>query len=77
MKGRIKRKPVDRMVDVSIAVLMILILIITLYPFLNVLAVSFNESMDTIKGGIYLWPRKFTLANYKQVFEEPILFRAF
>lgn len=77
MLAKTKRSLPDRITDNIILVIMVLILVITLYPFLNVLAVSFNESMDTIKGGIYLWPRKFTLANYKQVFEEPILFRAF
>lgn len=77
MRTTYKRNPADRMADFIIAIIMVVILIITLYPFLNVLAVSFNESLDTIKGGIYLWPRKFTLANYEQVFEDPILFRAF
>lgn len=77
MLAKSKRSVPDKIVDNIILVIMVLILIITLYPFLNVLAVSFNESLDTIKGGIYLWPREFTLANYKQVFEDPILFRAF
>ncbi len=36
----------------------------TLYPFMNLLALSFNDSLDSIKGGIYLWPRKWTLDNY-------------
>lgn len=77
MNTKYKRSFGDKAIDVGIIVIMIIILISTLYPFINVLAVSFNESMDTIKGGIYLWPRKWTLANYEQVFEDPILFRAF
>jgi putative aldouronate transport system permease protein len=36
----------------------------TLYPFANLLALSFNDSLDSIKGGIYLWPREWTLDNY-------------
>ena len=34
---------------------MILLLIVTLYPFLNVLAISLNESTDTVKGGIHIF----------------------
>ena len=54
--------------DVIIAIIMTIILIITLYPFLQVLAVSFNDATDTVRGGIHLWPRKFTLNNYKEIF---------
>ena len=44
---------------------MCLIIVVTVYPFLNVLAVSLNDAADTVKGGIYIWPRKFTFANYQ------------
>ncbi|MFC5985743.1 carbohydrate ABC transporter permease [Marinicrinis lubricantis] len=47
---------------------MIGVVVITLYPFLNVLAISLNESSDTVKGGITIWPRAFTWANYEQIF---------
>ncbi|KAB8126276.1 carbohydrate ABC transporter permease [Gracilibacillus oryzae] len=43
------------------------VIIVTLYPFLNVLAISLNDSTDTIRGGIYLWPREFTLNNYLEI----------
>lgn len=39
-----------------------------LYPFLNVLAISFNDSVDTVRGGISIFPRQFTLENYKLIF---------
>ncbi len=42
-------------------------MIVTLYPFLNVLAISLNESTDTIRGGIYIWPREFTFNNYLEI----------
>lgn len=54
--------------DVVLTIIMCLIIVVTVYPFLNVLAVSLNDAADTVKGGIYIWPRKFTFANYQQVF---------
>lgn len=42
-------------------------LVVTLYPFWNTVVVSFNLGTDTIRGGVYLWPRKWTFANYKAV----------
>lgn len=41
--------------------------VVTLYPILNTLVISFNDGMDAIRGGVYLWPRKFTLKNYDTV----------
>ena len=46
---------------------LIFLVIVTLYPFLNTLAVSFNDALDSSKGGIHLWPRKFTLYNYRSL----------
>ncbi len=40
----------------------------TVYPVLNTIAISFNEGIDAVRGGIYLWPRVFTLKNYRTVF---------
>ncbi len=49
----------------------------TLYPFYYFLILSFNDGMDAVRGGIYLWPRKFTLANYLKAFENPNITGAF
>jgi putative aldouronate transport system permease protein len=62
--------------DTANYILLVLLGIVTLYPFLNVLAISLNESLDTVKGGIYLWPRVFTLANYREIFQYDSLIRA-
>jgi len=77
IRNKIKRRSGDKITDMMIIGVMLFIVVITLYPFINVLAISFNEANDTIKGGIYLWPRAFTLANYKEVFKDSILARAF
>lgn len=55
---------------------MLLVMVVTLYPFLNTIAVSFNNGLDTIRGGIYLWPREWTLQNYVSVFQNPNLTQA-
>ncbi len=49
--------------------LMVFLSIITLYPFLNVLAISLNNSVDTVKGGITIFPREFTILNYIEIFK--------
>lgn len=49
--------------------IMLLVCAITLYPYLNQVAISFNEGMDAMEGGITIFPRKFTLVNYESVFK--------
>lgn len=48
--------------------LLIFIAVIMLYPYVNTIAVSFNEGYDSLRGGIYLFPRVFTSANYEAIF---------
>ncbi|REE69696.1 putative aldouronate transport system permease protein [Paenibacillus taihuensis] len=59
------------------AIVMIALAVITLYPFLNTLAVSFNPGNDTLRGGIYLWPRVWTDQNYRAVFIGGTIYHAF
>jgi putative aldouronate transport system permease protein len=69
MQGMVQRNTSDKVFDIFLYVVMVVAGIMTLYPFLNVLAISLNDSADTIKGGITVWPREFTLKNYEKIFE--------
>jgi len=57
--------------------ILIIIAAITLYPFWNTIIVSFNEAMDTMRGGLTVWPRKFSLQNYKTIFAAGTIYNAF
>lgn len=56
--------------DYILMVLFIGMIAITIYPFLNVLAISLNDPMDTMRNVNFIIPRKFTLANYIYIFTE-------
>lgn len=47
---------------------LLFIALMTLYPYLNTLAISFNEGYDSLRGGIYVLPREFSLMNYEAIF---------
>lgn len=66
----------SKLFDIINIVLMLIFTFIMLYPFWYELVISFNEGLDTIKGGVYFWPRKFTLDNYKYIFENTPIGRA-
>ncbi|MBR4334672.1 MAG: carbohydrate ABC transporter permease [Clostridia bacterium] len=52
-------------------------MVITLYPVLNTVAISFNDSLDALKGGIGIWPRIFSTDSYKELITDPAIYRAF
>ncbi len=64
------RKPIsDKVFSVIVVVFLAAFVIITLYPVINTVALSFNDGIDAVRGGIHLWPRKFSMKNYKTVME--------
>lgn len=57
----------DKIFIVCNIIFMVLFCVITLYPVLNTVAISFNDGTDAVRGGIHLLPRMFTLKNYEIV----------
>ena len=62
-----KKSTADIIFTVCNTIFMVAFVIITLYPVLNTLAISLNDGIDTVRGGIHLLPRKFTWKNYTTV----------
>lgn len=60
-----KKLTEDKIVDIVVYILLTIVGIITVYPFYYTIICSLNDGMDLMKGGVYLFPRKFTLANYQ------------
>jgi len=74
MKAVIKLRKKVSFADLSFRfcnmIFMIVFVVITLYPILNTLAISFNDGTDALRGGIYVWPRLFSLKNYFTVLQK-------
>lgn len=70
MKKFRKRNRQDLIFDAVNYTLLVFIALVTLYPFYYILILSFNEGNDAVRGGIYLFPRVFSLENYKEFFSD-------
>ncbi len=57
--------------------IMVVLAFIMVYPLWYCIAGSLNEGTDYLRGGVFLWPRKWTLANYKAVFLDKAILNAF
>lgn len=57
--------------------LMLAICFVTLYPIWYMIVNSFNEGKDAMLGGIFWWPRKFSLESYKLIFRDTSILKSF
>ena len=69
-KSKIKTNPMDRAIQVLIYIVVIALCLVILLPCINVVVLAFNDGADAAKGGIWFWPREFTLDNFKEVFKD-------
>lgn len=60
----------DKLIDIFTIVVSVIVLITCIYPIYYILILSFNTGLDASRGGIYLWPREFTVENYTKVLSD-------
>lgn len=66
---KIKSSRGDRIFEICISIIGVLILIVILYPIIFVLSASFSDPDLVLRGQVKLLPQGFTLEPYKMVFQ--------
>ncbi|MGM0509099.1 MAG: carbohydrate ABC transporter permease [Fusobacteriota bacterium] len=61
----------DKIFDIINTILILIFSMSILYPIWYIVVLSFNDGMDTMRGGIYWWPRVMTIKNYATVLKTP------
>jgi len=74
---KVKMSTGDKVVSVVTYTIVIALCLLILLPCLNVLALSFNDGQDAARGGVFLWPRVWSLDNYKEVFQDGSIVNAY
>lgn len=77
MVANVKKSLGDRIFNGINIVFMLFVLVITIYPFLHILAISLNDARDSARGGITIFPRVFSIDSYVTVFNYPGLYNSF
>lgn len=73
----IRKSTGEKVFDVCNGMFMLLLSIVMLYPVFYVLVLSLNEGTDSMKGGIWLYPRAFTMFNYQYVLSNGLMQNAY
>lgn len=67
----------EKMFKVINYLLIIALCLSIILPFLNIIALAFNPGKDAEKGGIYFWPRTWSLDNFSHAFQTASIGTAF
>ena len=72
-KRKIKVNPMDQALQILIYLIIIALCLIILLPCLNVVALAFNDGADAARGGVWFWPRQFTMITSKKYSKTEVL----
>ena len=73
----IRKTASDRVMDFFAYSIMAVVFLVTFYPFWNILVISLNDASDTLRGGLYFFPRKLALDSYQVMLREAVFLRSF
>lgn len=76
-KGMFRRRQHINAFDAVNVFFLLLLAFVCFYPFWQILIASFNNGSDYMQGGVYWWPRVFSLDNYTLAFSDERLVTGF
>lgn len=71
------RSTSDKLLDFVNYILLAIVVFLTAFPFIHLLAIALNEGTDTTRGGIHFIPRKFTLVNFDMILSDALILQAY
>lgn len=75
--GKRRGKKRDVVFPVVNGTILCVLMFITLYPVLNTIAISFNDGIDAVRGGIGIVPRVFSVEAYRSLLTDEQIYNAF
>lgn len=74
---KMKKSKKDRLFDIFIYTIAILMIIIIIYPLWFVIIASFSNPADVAGGNVWLWPKKITFEGYNELLKQPAIWRSY
>lgn len=75
--NRIKRSMGDKVADWIIYIFLGIFVFSTIYPFWHVVMYSLSDSHASMSGGLFFYPRDFSVLAYKMLFKSKTIFIAY
>lgn len=77
MSNRLHKRKRITLFDVVVTAITVVLVVIILFPLINVLACSVSSPTAVATGKVVLWPVDFTLEGYRRVFQDEAIMRGY
>lgn len=67
----------SKLFDVINVSIMLILIVIFVYPVLNVIAISFSDYRSVVSGTVTIFPKGFNLESYSFVFKDSMVYRSY
>lgn len=74
---KIKKKFQDKMIDVLIYTIAVMMIIGVIYPLWFIIIASFSNPADVANGNVWFWPKEWVLDGYIALFKQSSIWRSY
>lgn len=67
----------DKIVNILFYVIAVLMIIVVIYPLWFVVVASFSNPADVANGEVWLWPKKWDISGYRELFKQAQIWRSY
>ncbi|WP_099469422.1 carbohydrate ABC transporter permease [Konateibacter massiliensis] len=75
--SRMKKSPRDRLVDIIIHTIAVLMIAAVVYPLWFIIIASFSNPADVANGEVWIWPKHWMLDGYVELFKQSSIWRSY
>jgi putative aldouronate transport system permease protein len=72
-----KKSRQDRIVDIIIHTIAVLMILAIIYPLWFIIIASFSNPADVANGNVWVWPKKWVLDGYRELFKQAAIWRSY
>lgn len=74
---KMKKNRQDRAVEIIIYAIAIAMILLVIYPLWFIIIASFSNPTDVANGNVWIWPKKWVLDGYKELFKQTSIWRSY
>lgn len=74
---KMKKNRQDRAVEIIIYAIAIAMILLVIYPLWFIIIASFSNPTDVANGNVWIWPNKWVLDGYKELFKQTSIWRSY
>jgi putative aldouronate transport system permease protein len=74
---KMKKSRQDRIVDFVIHAIAVLMILAVIYPLWFIIIASFSNPADVANGKVWVWPKKWILDGYRELFKQAAIWRSY